>query len=271
MAQQFINSGTVAGDGSGTPARVAGQIINANFEELYSRYVTLNGQLFGFRKAPGNTANTYEVGDTIYHGYWDANDYIRKSVFAGGDENVRASWVDEDLSSGANGLSAYQIWLNNGNSGSETTFLNSLKGSDGADGAQGETGADGSDGADGTPGGPAGPAGNDGLSAYEIWVNAGNAGTINDYLASLKGDDAVPLGSIEVDDKTVTIKDADDNVIGSVDVLPDVLKIDSPYDCTGKWVIGSHPNINVGDDFIGLSNAITPTQESHIDKYLTSS
>jgi hypothetical protein len=30
---------------------------------------------------------------------------------------------------GEPGLSAYQIWLNNGNQGTETDFLNSLKGS----------------------------------------------------------------------------------------------------------------------------------------------
>lgn len=39
--------------------------------------------------------------------------------------------------SGENGLSAYQIWLNNGNSGSESDFLNSLKG---LQGQKGDTG-----------------------------------------------------------------------------------------------------------------------------------
>lgn len=51
---------------------------------------------------------------------------------------------------------------------------------------------------------------------------------------------------------------------------PDMLKIDSPLDCTGKWVIGTHPNINDGDKFIGLSNAHTPTANEHIDEIFIS-
>lgn len=50
---------------------------------------------------------------------------------------------------GAAGASAYQIWLDNGNTGTEQDFLASLIG---ATGAQGPTGAAGSDGADGTNG-----------------------------------------------------------------------------------------------------------------------
>lgn len=40
MAQQTINVGTSADDGTGDVARTAGQKINANFTELYSRPVT---------------------------------------------------------------------------------------------------------------------------------------------------------------------------------------------------------------------------------------
>jgi len=271
MPQQFINIGTAPNNGTGTPARTAGQIINANFTELYARYVILNGQLFGFRKAPGNSAPTYELGDAIYAGFWGANDYIHKAVLVAADASLRSSWQDEDLSSGAPGKSAYELWLEQGNSGSLTTFLNSLKGEDGPAGGQGPAGTNGTNGVDGAPGGPQGEQGVPGLSAYELWINQGNSGTLNEYLDTLKGADAVALGSIEIDDKTVIIKDANGDTIGSVDVLGDILNIDSPYDCTGKWVIGSHPNINGGDDFIGLSNAPTPTQESHITKYLISS
>lgn len=271
MPQQIINIGNAPNNGAGTPARTAGQIINANFQELYARYVILNDQLFGFRKAPGNSGTTYELGDTIYAGFWAANDYIHKAVLIAADATLRASWQDEDLSSGAPGQSAYEIWLAQGNSGSVTSYLNSLIGAPGSPGGQGEPGINGTPGQDGAPGGPQGPIGLPGLSAYELWINQGNAGTLNEYLASLQGADAVPLGSIEIDDKTVTIFDALGNSIGSVDVLGDILNIDSPYNCSGKWVIGSHPNINGGNDFIGLSNASTPTQESHIVKYLISS
>jgi hypothetical protein len=69
---------------------------------------------------------------------------------------------------GAAGLSAYELWVSLGNSGTETDFLNSLVG---------KAGADGSDGVDGSAG----------KSAYEIWLDAGNSGTEIDFLASLQG------------------------------------------------------------------------------------
>jgi len=52
--------------------------------------------------------------------------------------------------------SAYQIWLNNGNTGTEEDFLNSL-------------------------------AGDDGESAYDIWLGLGNIGTEEDFINSLGG------------------------------------------------------------------------------------
>ena len=70
-----------------------------------------------------------------------------------------------------NGSSAYQIWLDAGNTGTEAQFLNSLKG------AQGNPGEDGENGTDGT----------NGSSAYQIWLAAGNTGTEAQFLESLKG------------------------------------------------------------------------------------
>ena len=58
-------------------------------------------------------------------------------------------------------------------------------------GAKGETGASGKDGTNGIDGkdGSPGKDGTDGKSAYQIWLDAGNTGTEEDYLASLKGAD----------------------------------------------------------------------------------
>ena len=72
---------------------------------------------------------------------------------------------------GADGKSAYQIWLDAGNTGSEQDFLNSLKGKDGTDGINGAAGQDGVD----------------GKSAYQIWADAGNTGDEAAFLDSLKG------------------------------------------------------------------------------------
>ena len=86
---------------------------------------------------------------------------------------------------GADGLSAYEVWLSQGNTGTEADFLNSLQGADGATGPQGPAGNDGATG----PQGPAGNDGADGLSAFEVWLSQGNTGTEADFLNSLQGAD----------------------------------------------------------------------------------
>lgn len=71
---------------------------------------------------------------------------------------------------GEDGKSAYELWLDEGNSGSISDFLDSL------------IGAPGTNGTDGV----------DGESAYEIWLAEGNTGTEQDFLDSLKGPQGDP-------------------------------------------------------------------------------
>ncbi|MFI1770851.1 hypothetical protein ACH5TX_03960, partial [Flavobacteriaceae bacterium MEBiC06459] len=91
---------------------------------------------------------------------------------------------------GADGDSAYQIWLDNENTGTEAEFLASLVGETGAQGPQGVAGNDGADGADGADGvnGTNGVDGADGDSAYQIWLDNENTGTEAEFLASLVGE-----------------------------------------------------------------------------------
>ena len=89
---------------------------------------------------------------------------------------------------GIDGKSAYQIWLDNGNTGTEADFLTWLKGKDGTNGLNGKDGANGKDGKDGTNG-TNGQDGIDGKSAYQIWLDNGNTGTEADFLIWLKGKD----------------------------------------------------------------------------------
>ena len=72
---------------------------------------------------------------------------------------------------GANGKSAYQIWLDEGHSGSEADFLIWLKGAAGLDGVNGKNGRDGAN----------------GESAYQIWLDEGHSGSKADFLIWLKG------------------------------------------------------------------------------------
>ena len=66
---------------------------------------------------------------------------------------------------GSDGSSAYQIWIDAGNTGTEAQFLASLVGPSGNDGTDGASGDDGD-------------------SAYEIWKSLGNTGTEQDYINS---------------------------------------------------------------------------------------
>ena len=100
----------------------------------------------------------------------------------------------EDGKPGADGKSAYQVWLDAGNTGTVADFLKSLKGEKGDPGIQGEPGTPGKQGEPGQPGqegqpGEPGKPGKDGLSAYQLWQAQGNVGTVDDFLKSLKGKD----------------------------------------------------------------------------------
>ena len=87
-------------------------------------------------------------------------------------------------SNGVPGDSALDLYRAE-NDDPELTFqdmLNSLRG---------EPGAQGSEGPEGAPGAP-GLEGKDGASAYDLWQIAGNVGTMEEFLASLKGEKGDP-------------------------------------------------------------------------------
>lgn len=110
------------------------------------------------------------------------------------------------------GISAYELWLSQGNSGTLTEFLAALVGEKGQDGYVGADGINGSPGLPGEPGksayqlwldqgntgtpdeflnslvGAAGMTGLNGLSAYQLWIQVGHSGTVQDFLDSLAGE-----------------------------------------------------------------------------------
>ncbi len=81
---------------------------------------------------------------------------------------------------GENGLSAFELAVQNGFTGTLAEWLNSLKGADGINGANGVDGKNGID-------------GKDGLSAYEIAVKNGFVGTESEWLDALKGENGTEL------------------------------------------------------------------------------
>ena len=100
---------------------------------------------------------------------------------------------------GGSGLSAYEVWIGLGNTGTEQEFIDSLTGPDGDSGLSayevwiglGNTGTE-QEFIDSLTG----PDGDSGLSAYEVWTGLGNTGTEQEFIDSLTGSDgqAGPVG-----------------------------------------------------------------------------
>lgn len=95
------------------------------------------------------------------------------------------------IAQAVDGMSAYELWKSLGNTGTLEEFLASLVGEPGPageNGVDGETIYVGITGFAG-PEGDAGTTGATGASAYQLWLDAGNEGTAQDFLDSLEGSD----------------------------------------------------------------------------------
>ena len=167
---------------------------------------TVKMSLFGYDAEATETVRATTIVKTLH---------IRQSGFEGENSNVPPTpdlyqqLLHKISEKGKDGKSAYEIAVEYGFVGTETEWLESLKGVDGKDGVNGKDGCDGrngvdglpgkdgKDGADGVPGhngadgknGVDGINGSDGKSAYIIAVEHGFTGTENEWLQSLKGAD----------------------------------------------------------------------------------
>ncbi len=142
---------------------------------------------------------------------------------------------------GTDGKSAYQIWLDNGYTGTETEFLEWLKGEDGTDGKDGTNGIDGVNGTNGVDGkdGANGTNGVDGKSAYQIWLDNGNTGSETDFLEWLKGEDGKD-GINGTNGITPTIEISDDGywVVNNVKTECKAVGVDGQNGTNGTNGIG---------------------------------
>jgi hypothetical protein len=143
--------------------------------------------------APGSNASVSNSGT--------ASDPVLDFTIPRGDTGAKGDTGDTGAdgadglpgADGSDGTSAYQIWLDEGNVGTEQDFLDSLVGEQGPTGATGPQGIQGvkGDTGDTGPQGPTGAAGADGVdgdSAYQVWLDEGNTGTEQDFLDSLVGE-----------------------------------------------------------------------------------
>ncbi len=90
-----------------------------------------------------------------------------------GDEQEFIDSLIGESGEDGDGLSAYEVWLELGNTGDEQAFIDALKGEAGEAGEDGILGADG-------------------LSAYDVWLSLGNTGDEQAFIDSLKGDQGDP-------------------------------------------------------------------------------
>jgi len=138
---------------------------------LYSGYSSSSGYAdsSAYTDIAGNgLTGVVDNGDgTLTFTYYDGSTYTT-SVLSGLGSVGPQGPAGADGQDGQDGLSAYEIWLAQGNTGTGSDYINSITG---------PTGANGIDGVDGT----------DGQSAYEIWLSLGNTGTEQDFLNSLEG------------------------------------------------------------------------------------
>lgn len=163
---------------------------------------TVKMSLFGYDAEATETVRATTVVKTLH---------IRPSGFEGENSNVPPTpdlyqqLLEKISEKGKDGKSSYEIAVEHGFVGTETKWLESLKGVDGKDGVNGKDGCDGRNGVDGLPGkdgkngadglpgcdGIDGINGSDGKSAYIIAVEHGFTGTENEWLQSLKGKDGI--------------------------------------------------------------------------------
>jgi len=121
----------------------------------------------------------------IYKNPYDIYEELTSKGYTGTFEE----WVESlKGADGADGKSAYQLAVENGYTGTVEEWLLSLVGAPGRDGADGKDGVDGAPGKDGEDG-EDGKDGLDGKSVYDLAVENGFKGTVEEWLLSLVGAD----------------------------------------------------------------------------------
>ena len=182
---------------------------------------------------------------------FDELEYVRKN----------GNWVSLELNDGIDGESSYDIWINEGNSGSKEDFLNSLKGDQGEQGISAYNVAvnngytlsesawiESLNGEDGN-------SGLDGDSAYDIWLSLGNEGSEADFLEDLEGPTRVSSDS----DNSATI--GSDGFIFVSDTLKEgikrqILLKNTVTDSDFSWSYGYY-DLLINVEYNGTESSIT--------------
>ena len=143
------------------------------------------------------------------------------------------------------GLSAYEIAVENGFTGTEVDWLDSLRGDAGIDGIPGL----------------------DGLSAYQLWILAGNEGTEQDFILSLQGVDGLDgldglNGTCNCDDPIIPTPIIDDKNITMLftTAIPGISNVTVGHLLNGV-IIETQDGIIVDDNGSITIRAVMPISE----------
>ena len=162
---------------------------------------------------------------------------------------------------GIDGKSAYQIWLDNGNTGTEADFLTWLKGKDGTNGLNGKDGKDGTNGLNGKDG----ANGKDGTGIQSATINNNgelivtlddgtiiNAGQVVAPEKRLDENNQITFKTFEKTDKTIYGKVSNDT---ETFYFTDEIELKggasysvyTDFDCSNE-IISKVVKLNVGDN-----------------------
>lgn len=174
-----------------------------------------------------------------------------------------------DGQDGADGLSAYEVAVANGFSGTQQQWLDSLVGAPGADGINGTNGLDGAngqDGADSTVPGPKGDAGDQGPSGViSVTSPITNTGTSTE--ANIGIDLSAYYTSSQVDSAISAIVDSAPSTLNTLNELAAALGNDANYAATISTALGNKQDkvSGVSDTEIGYLDGVTSAIQTQIN------
>ena len=202
--------------------------------------------------------------DETTYPFWFNTSSEQLSIFH--DDSWLAIGGGLDGSDGEDGLSAYEVAVANGFSGTQQQWLDSLVGADGADGTNGTNGIDGSDGADSTVPVPKGDTGDQGPSGViSVTSPITNSGTSTE--ANIGIDLSAYYTSSQVDSAIAAVVDAAPGTLNTLNELAAAINDDESYAATMTTALGNKQDkiSGVSDTEIGYLDGVTSAIQTQID------
>lgn len=230
-------------------------------QDFWDLIDTLNEDKIFFGASAPEDEDTYP--------FWFNTSTDRLSVF------YNSTWLSVgDGADGADGLSAYEVAVANGFSGTEQQWLDSLVGAAGSNGSNGTNGIDGSDGANGadsTVPGPKGDTGDQGPSGIiSVTSPITNTGTSTE--ANIGINLSAYYTSSQVDSAIAAVIDAAPGTLNTLNELAAAINDDASYAATITTALGNKQDkiSGVSDTEIGYLDGVTSAIQTQINEKASS-